>query len=97
MDAQTQDQKTIPLKDRKYIINMDKVKEGYSKLYPERKPLTNGAIAKLTGKTAQLFTDYQNPNKKKPDTPLVLQTLCELSGLQLKDLIDYVEPTEGTE
>jgi hypothetical protein len=84
----------VSLKDMNYIIDVDKVKECYAKLNPEKKPLTNSALAKLTGKTPQYFTDLQNPNKRKPDTPLFLLKLCELSGQPLGSLIVEVKEND---
>lgn len=79
------------IKDKKYIININKVKECYNSNNPDKKPLTNIELAKITGKTPQYFSDLQSQKKSKPDLPLVLVKLSEVSGMNIQDIIEYVE------
>lgn len=56
------------IKDKKYIIDIKKVKECYKANNPDKKPLTNIQLAEITGKTPQYFSDLQSPKKSKPST-----------------------------
>jgi hypothetical protein len=79
------------IKDKKYIIDIKKVKECYKANNPDKKPLTNIQLAEITGKTPQYFSDLQSPKKSKPDLTLVLIKLSEVSGMNIQDFVNYVE------